>query len=130
MKSIVIGAAASAGLFLSACAYAGSAGPEPASVAKTGLGEVLADGAGMTLYTFAKDTPAVSNCYGKCAELWPPLMAAADAQPQGLYGVIARKDGSRQWAYQGMPLYGWVKDKQPGDTSGDGVKGVWSVARP
>ena len=130
MKSTAFAAASAATLLLSACAYAGSTGSEPASVGKTALGEVLADSAGMTLYTFAKDTPAVSNCYGKCAELWPPLAAAADARPNGLYGVISRKDGSRQWAYQGMPLYGWVKDKQPGDTSGEGVKGVWAVARP
>lgn len=130
MKSIAIATAGAASLLLSACAYAGSNPAEPVSVAKTSLGEVLTDNEGMTLYTFAKDSPAVSNCYDKCAALWPPLTAAADAQSQGQFGVILRKDGSRQWAYQGMPLYGWVKDKQPGDTSGEGVKGVWSVARP
>jgi predicted lipoprotein with Yx(FWY)xxD motif len=43
--------------------------------------------------------------------------------------VIVRDDGSRQWAYKGKPLYLWVKDHKPGDTTGDGFRGVWHVAR-
>ena len=90
---------------------------------------VLADAKGMTLYTFAKDTKGASNCNDGCAKNWPPLAAAADAKPMGEWTVITRADGSRQWAYKGMPLYLWVKDSKPGDATGDGV-GAWAAAVP
>jgi predicted lipoprotein with Yx(FWY)xxD motif len=85
----------------------------------------------MTLYTFAKDMPGVSNCYDNCAKNWPPLTAAADAKPMGDWTIIMRKDGTRQWAYKGMPLYTWMKDAKPGDATGDGMgNGAWKVAIP
>lgn len=49
---------------------------------------------------------------------------------EGAYSIVERKDGSKQWAKDGMPLYFWVKDKKMGDITGDGVKGEWDVARP
>lgn len=96
----------------------------------TGLGTVLTDGSGLTLYTFDKDAAGVSNCYDDCAVKWPPLEASKSARPQDGFGIIIRADGSRQWTHMGMPLYTWFKDKAPGDTTGDGVKGVWHVAKP
>lgn len=92
---------------------------------------VLADGKMMTLYTYAKDAPGVSNCNDMCAKNWPPLMAAPDAKPMGDWTVITRADGSRQWAYKGMPLYRWIKDMNPGDAGGEGMgNGAWKVAVP
>ncbi len=114
-----------------ASAQGAGAGQMPAGVheMKAANGSmVLADAKGMTLYTFAKDTAGVSNCNDNCAKNWPPLMAAADAKPMGDWTVVTRADGMRQWAYKGMPLYTWVKDSKPGETSGDGVGGVWKVA--
>jgi predicted lipoprotein with Yx(FWY)xxD motif len=43
--------------------------------------------------------------------------------------VITREDGSRQWAYEGKPVYYWVKDRKPGDRTGDGVSGAWHIIR-
>src|SRR5687767_791267 len=40
------------------------------------LGMILTDSAGLTLYTFDRDTPGVSNCSGGCASTWPPLLLA------------------------------------------------------
>lgn len=97
---------------------------------ETSAGTVLTDGNGMSLYTFDKDTAAVSNCNGDCADKWPPVMANKSARPQGKFGIILRADGDRQWTYQGQPLYAWFKDAQSGDITGDGVKGVWHLARP
>ena len=97
---------------------------------QTKAGTVLANAGNMSLYIFDKDTPAISNCNGKCAVKWPPLMASSQSRPNGKFGIIMRADGSLQWAYRGMPLYTWFKDKAPGDTTGDGVKGVWHLARP
>lgn len=93
---------------------------------------VLVGPSGMTLYIFDRDTPGSgkSVCNGPCAQNWPPLLAASDAQPMGDWTVIAREDGGRQWAYKGMPLYHWAKDAKPGDRGGDGVNKVWRVARP
>ncbi len=103
---------------------------DPAKTVDTALGKTLADSNGMTLYTFAKDSEGKSACNGPCAQNWPPLMAPASAEPGNGYTVITRDDGSRQWAYQGKPLYTWIKDTKPGDTTGDGVNQVWHVAKP
>ena len=107
-------------------------GNMPAGVQTTKLADgtmALTDAKGMTLYTFAKDQPGVSNCNDNCAKNWPPLMAAADAKPMGEWTIVTRADGSKQWAYKGMPLYLWIKDTKPGDNTGNGV-GVWKTAIP
>lgn len=95
----------------------------------TRKGEVLTDAKGMSLYTFDKDAAGVSNCYGDCATKWPPVTAAADAKADGELSLIERKDGAKQWAFGGKPLYLWQGDKKPGDVSGDGLGGVWHLAK-
>ena len=92
---------------------------------------VMVDGAGMTLYTFDKDPAGAgkSVCNDKCAGLWPPFKAEGDSQASGDLAVITRDDGSKQWAYKGMPLYRWSKDQKPGDKTGDGVNKVWHVVK-
>ena len=112
-------------------ALAGTAfAAEPFKMVKTDKGEVLAGDNGMTLYTFTMDEKGESYCYDKCAANWPPAIAASDAKAEGAYSLVTRKDGAKQWAKDGMPLYYWVKDKKEGDTTGDGVNGVWNVAKP
>jgi len=93
---------------------------------------VLIGPSGMTLYTFARDTPdsGKSVCNGQCAANWPPLIAPDNAKPMGGYSVVTRDDGKKQWAYKGQPLYYWVKDTKAGDRTGDGVAGAWGIARP
>ena len=123
------GLAAVVGLALMGVAVAGDM-PAGVGVAETSVGKVLTDQKGMTLYTFDKDGKGTSACTGPCAANWPPLQAAAGAAPTGEFSVTDRDDGTKQWAYKGMPLYGWIKDGKPGDVTGDGFKGVWRVARP
>jgi predicted lipoprotein with Yx(FWY)xxD motif len=82
----------------------------------------------MTLYTFDKDKDGLSNCYDTCAVNWPPLKADADAAPAGEWTVVERKDGSKMWAYDGHPLYTFIKDEKAGDTKGEGIGGVWHIA--
>ena len=93
---------------------------------------VLTNPAGMTLYVFDKDAAdsGKSACNGDCAAKWPPLMATASDKAGGDYSVVTRDDGNKQWAYKGKPLYLWVKDQKPGDTTGDGVNNVWHTAKP
>lgn len=95
----------------------------------TSAGMVLTDAAGMSLYTFDKDEPSKSNCYDKCAVNWPPLLAADGAEPVGDWTIIDRTDNTKMWAYHGQPLYLWIKDTKPGDVTGDGVGGVWHLAK-
>jgi predicted lipoprotein with Yx(FWY)xxD motif len=101
----------------------------PATAAETGKGKTLVDPKGMTLYTFDKDAGGKSACNGPCAQNWPPLVATSASGPKD-WTVVARDDGSKQWAYAGKPLYTWAKDSKPGDTTGDGVNNVWHVAHP
>jgi predicted lipoprotein with Yx(FWY)xxD motif len=94
-------------------------------------GGVLVNSTGMTLYTFDKD-PAGSGksvCIDKCAAIWPPLKATAEDKPRGDYTIITRNDGSRQWAYKGKPLHLWIKDRKPGDETGDGFNKLWHVVK-
>jgi predicted lipoprotein with Yx(FWY)xxD motif len=42
---------------------------------------------------------------------------------------MTRADGTKQTTYKGWPLYYFVKDKAAGDVLGEGVGGVWFVAK-
>jgi len=100
----------------------------PAMVSKG----MLTDSNGMTLYTFDKDAAGSgkSVCNDACATNWPPLLAKSGETASGDYTVVTRDDGTMQWALKGKPLYLWIKDKSPGDMTGDGVNKVWHVAKP
>ena len=126
MKTILSIALAAGVVMASGAALAQMA---PAKSGDSAKGKVLTDAKGMTLYTFDKDAKDTSNCYDECAQKWPPLTAAADTAADGKYTQVARKDGSKQWAYDGRPLYLWQNDKKPGDVTGDGVGGIWHVAK-
>ena len=89
----------------------------------------------MTLYIFTKDTPDQSNCTGDCLVNWPPLLtqgspvlgAGAD---DSKIGSTLLADGTRIVTYNHWPLYYWIKDTKPGDTTGQGVGSVWYVIDP
>jgi predicted lipoprotein with Yx(FWY)xxD motif len=102
---------------------------EPAMTTKTPNGNIYTDAKGMTLYTFDKDEAGKSNCYDDCVATWPILKADADAKAAGEWTVVDRTDGTKMWAYDGKPLYTFAKDKKSGDMTGDGVGGVWHVAK-
>jgi polyisoprenoid-binding protein YceI len=90
----------------------------------------------MTLYLFTNDESGVSNCYEQCAENWPPLLLEEGQALTGGAGVVGelgtteRTDGASQITYDDQPLYYWVKDTEPGDTTGHEVNGVWFVVKP
>jgi predicted lipoprotein with Yx(FWY)xxD motif len=100
------------------------------------LGRFLTDGSGRTLYKFARDTtPNTSACVDNCLQAWPPLLAPTGAltAPAGVTGTLAafaRPDGSRQVSYNGVPLYYYASDTQPGDVKGNGVGGNWAIVAP
>jgi len=53
-----------------------------------------------------------------CAEVWPPVIAADDAKPVGAFATFTRKDGKKQWTYDGHALYTYSGDEKPGDVFG------------
>jgi predicted lipoprotein with Yx(FWY)xxD motif len=124
-------AVAAAAMLISACTMSDAdMSASPAMTRTTAIGEVLTDSHGMTLYTLSSDEGGKSTCDARCAKLWPPFLAPANAHPSGKWSVTSRGDGAQQWAYAGKPLYLWEKDKQPGDTTGHKYGDVWWAARP
>ena len=94
----------------------------------TGLGRVLVDAKGLTLYLWAHDTTSKSTCSGDCAQYWPPLTTggapvAGTGVNGSLLGTTKRADGAMQVTYAGHPLYHFVQDAKPGDTNGEGLTG-------
>ncbi len=112
-----------------------TAAPSVAVRDNADLGTILTDARGLTLYMYTKDDPGTSNCYDQCAVNWPPLLTKS-ASPSGVDAVAAglgttqRNDGTMQVTYNGMPLYYWVRDQTPGDTTGQNVGSVWFVVNP
>ena len=97
--------------------------------AEVGGKTILTDAKGMTLYIWDKDDVGVSNCYDKCATAWPPLLVDAGTAVTGDFTLVDRKDSDKKIvAYRGLPLYLWIKDTKPGETTGDGVGGTWHTA--
>ena len=104
--------------------------PTPISLGEAaGVGKILVDSEGMTLYYFQKDQKGSgkSKCEGACAEAWPPLIT--EGEPEAMAGVkaamlgtIERKDGTTQVTYAGWPLYTFVEDKKPGEDNGTDSK--------
>ncbi|MEJ0012179.1 MAG: hypothetical protein WDM94_06015 [Bauldia sp.] len=133
MKRMILGL--SAALFLTGAAISGAFAADPAQTADTTAGKVWVGEKGMTLYIFDKDTKGAmtSACTGKCIAAWPPFLAAADAKADGDWTIVDGTDADgkpiKLWAYDGLPLYYYVKDAAPGDVTGDGVGGVWHVAK-
>src|SRR5204862_1942560 len=90
------------------------------------------------LYDFPPDKGTSSVCYGACAALWPPLIAkgkprAGPGVRAPLLGTTKRRDGKLEVTYNGHPLYYFVTDRKPGQTTGQGLNqfgGPWWVLTP
>jgi predicted lipoprotein with Yx(FWY)xxD motif len=116
---------------------AGKAGTKIA-IGKTPLGRILVDSKGITLYDFPPDKGTRSVCYGACAALWPPLITngkpvAGPGVKASLLGTTRRSDGKFEVTYNGHPLYYFVSDRKPGQTTGQGLNqfgGPWWVISP
>jgi predicted lipoprotein with Yx(FWY)xxD motif len=98
--------------------HAASGGAKVA-VATSGLGRILVDGRGHTLYLFAKDKHGKSTCSETCAAFWPPLLAsqktfASAGAKSSLLGTTKRSDGRLQVTYNHHPLY-----TRKGQTNGE-----------
>ena len=102
-----------------------------------GLGDVLVNNAGHTLYVFAPDNATKVTCTGACASVWPPEYLPAGAHAVGTNGVMTSllssapdPAGGKVVTYHGWPLYTYVADTTPGSAAGQDVNltgGFWWV---
>ena len=95
--------------------------PAPTSSAKAGNGRViktadsefgtmLFDRSGQAIYLFQEEKTSKPECYGACAQAWPPVLTEGTPQARGdtrseLLGTTRRTDGTSQVTYKGHPLY-------------------------
>lgn len=98
---------------------------------------ILTDAKGMTLYYFTPDKGGKITCTGSCLAAWPPLLLTSGttvphtSDITGSFSTLANPDGKgTQILYNAWPLYYWIQDQKPGDTTGQGVGGKWFVATP
>jgi predicted lipoprotein with Yx(FWY)xxD motif len=100
-------------------------------VATTPLGQILVDGAGMTLYAFTNDTDGTPTCVDACATTWPPFVSEsvepAAALDIELFDQVELPDGTFQIVFNGHPLYLFAGDAAAGETNGQGFNDVWFV---
>jgi predicted lipoprotein with Yx(FWY)xxD motif len=129
MKAITLSITVAVALSLAGLSVAFAAGNSSRAAtvktARTGLGRIIVNGSGRTLYLFEKDRRGHSACSGACAVYWPPLLThgrpmAAGGAKQSLLGTIRRANGARQVTYAGHPLYRYVQDTRRGQTTGEG----------
>lgn len=102
-------------------------------------GVIIIDGeTRLTLYYFEMDEKdsGVSNCKDACLTAWPALTVAEGETPTGGEGVDASKlgtivrddNGETQVTYDGLPLYFFQNDAEPGDLNG--VYENWITVAP
>lgn len=101
-----------------------------------GIGPVLTDAEGRTLYRYAKDVskPPQVSCVDACADAWPPLITGAPALVDGvdeqLVSLVTRPDGRMQVTVDGWPVYRYAKDTGPGSALGRNVSADWAAITP
>jgi predicted lipoprotein with Yx(FWY)xxD motif len=101
-----------------------------------GLGTVLVNAKGRTLYTFAKDKQSRVTCTGSCASFWPPLKTSSmkpkvgGAAKSSLAASVKNPSGGRVVSYNKWPLYTYKGDSAAGQASGEALNldgGKWYV---
>jgi predicted lipoprotein with Yx(FWY)xxD motif len=142
---LVLAALAVAGCGGGGSSNASSAPPTTASgaaatvgVSNEGLGNILVNSKGRTLYLFTRDSGTMSECSGACAVNWPPLKASGkptigSGANASLVSTTSRSGGGKQVTYNGHPLYLFKGDKSPGDTNGQALSafgGNWYALTP
>ncbi len=103
-----------------------------------GLGTILVNSSGRTLYLFTTDKQGPSTCTGPCLVAWPALVAsghptAGSGVSASLLGTVQNANGTTQVTYNRWPLYTFVGDRAPGQARGQGnltSGGYWWVLNP
>ncbi|HUZ99138.1 MAG TPA: hypothetical protein VMU74_07240 [Gaiellaceae bacterium] len=146
-KALALSAVGAAALIatVSAPAAQGVSSKHDASIVVTtrtvsGLGKILVNSRGKTLYMFLPDKRSRVTCHSTCAKIWPPLKLPAGAKAvaaggakQSLLGSDKDSTGGRVVTYNHWPLYLYLGDNKPGVASGQALNlngGLWYVLSP
>jgi predicted lipoprotein with Yx(FWY)xxD motif len=105
-----------------------------------GLGKILVNSSGRTLYMFVPDKDKKVTCVSTCAKIWPPLKLAGGAKAtaagganQSLLGSDSDPAGGRVVTYNHWPLYLYLGDSKAGVAYGQALNlngGLWYVLSP
>ena len=105
-----------------------------------GLGKILVNSSGKTLYMFVPDKDKKVTCVSTCAKIWPPLKLAGGAKAtaaggakQALLGSDSDPAGGRVVTYNHWPLYLYLGDSKAGVAYGQALNlngGLWYVLSP
>lgn len=103
----------------------------------SGLGKILTDSKGRTLYMFVPDKHKSVTCHAVCAKIWPPIFQPAGAKivaaggvKQALLGSDKDSTGGRVVTYNHWPLYRYLGDRHAGTATGQALNlngGLWYV---
>lgn len=110
-------------------------GPMVMAKAVNGIGSVVTDEKGMTLYSYGKDQadPSKWTCAGSCIKTWTPVIVNDSVQTSGvdksLLGTVHR-NGEKQLTLAGWPLYRYVGDTAAGQVNGQGKDKEWYAITP
>jgi predicted lipoprotein with Yx(FWY)xxD motif len=138
MKRLTLALVAAALAALPAAAEA--AHPAKLEIQRTSLGKILATGRGLTVFMFTRDSINHDACVtiNGCTGIWP--LVTSNGRPslgpgvkRSLVGTITVAGGARQVTYAGHPLYTYVGNSGPGDTSYVGQSqfgGRWYALSP
>lgn len=117
--------------------------PQPAAtgtVIITGeseFGTMLFNERKQAIYIWELEDSSKAECYGDCAEAWPPVLTDGNPKAAGevnsdLLGTTKRSDGSTQVTYNGHPLY-YYAHEGVGEVKCHNVAthgGLWWVIHP
>jgi predicted lipoprotein with Yx(FWY)xxD motif len=90
-----------------------------------GVGAVLVNRSGKTIYSPQQEEHGKIMCTGGCLSFWFPVRVAAGATLRapsalpGVLGTVHRPDGLTQLSYDGQPLYTFRLDQAPGQLHGN-----------
>ena len=105
--------------------------------ANSQFGMMLFDGTGQAIYLFDKEQTTEPECYGACADAWPPVLTtgtptAEDDAKQNLLDTTKRTDGKIQVTYGGHPLYYYAHEAKNEVKCHNiqGFGGLWLVVTP
>jgi predicted lipoprotein with Yx(FWY)xxD motif len=117
-----------------------SSGVSLSTASVSGVGTVVVNSQGKTLYTFAPDHASKVTCTGTCAQVWPPLKVTSGQKASASAGVkssLVSSDtdpsGGSVVTYNGWPLYTYVSDMAAGTAKGQALNlngGVWYAISP
>ena len=99
-----------------------------------GVGTVLVEQNGHTVYLYTKDTGSKSTCTGTCASTWPALIsdgrATTTGGANGTVGTTKTTGGEQQVTYDGHPLYLYSGDHKRARRPVKGWAASGSPSRP